>query len=328
MLFAYFTCAEGNTRKTETETRIPVLLEWEESNETVLFYPDNITNSDQNDPFCDRIVAITLFEAQPDGSPYINIAIGVLLDESRILTSFNPFREMIKNKNEMAKIKFTFMSSRKSYMSASNSNVEYYGTFTRTIGCARSVIPMKDDEILFDQWHDPNQKHSPVHDLLVLGTNSPVKLGDLGNKTVGVDDENRKTDIVEAGPIITKFGSVSTYPDQELKLISLGLTSYEPISVYKTIEFAIIDQSYLVDCNFWLPKSWGYFICMRNNPKFTGFASSAMLFSNETLIAIGSFTIWRGAVSVLVFTDVRPYARLINNTCTENDAAILSKAHG
>lgn len=314
-------------KKIEPVEKGPVLLEWEESNMSVLYYPDNITKSNQNDPFCDRIVAITLFEMQPNGFPFQNIAIGVLLDDSRILTSFNPFREMIKDKSEMQKLKFIFMSSRKIYQSGSKTN-GYYGTYTRTISCARCIIPMQDNEILLDQWHDPDQRHSPLHDLLVFRTNSPVILGDLGNTTVGIDDQNRTTNIVQAGPIITQFGTHKTYPDKELKLISLGLSGHEPMRMYKRLRFAICDYSDLIDCTSWLPKTWGYFICMRNDRKFKGFASSAMLFTNETLIGVGSFTIWRGKTSVLVFTDIRPYSRLINNTCTEIDAAVLSKAHG
>lgn len=80
--------------------------------------------------------------------------------------------------------------------------------------------------------------------------------------------------------------------------------------IQQSIELEAIDysvESVLVDCDEWVPRTWGYFICILNIEQFMGINSGAALLYNSVVVGIGSFSLARGNESVLLFTDMRKY---------------------
>ncbi|KAJ8719788.1 hypothetical protein PYW08_011963 [Mythimna loreyi] len=83
--------------------------------------------------------------------------------------------------------------------------------------------------------------------------------------------------------------------------------------VYTTEDAAV------ADCDEWLPREWGFFICIRNIGNFPGLGSGAVLYTRNRVFGIGSFAMFKDDIGVFVFTDVRPYTELIEKTCSDEE---------
>lgn len=67
-------------------------------------------------------------------------------------------------------------------------------------------------------------------------------------------------------------------------------------------------RKHVVNCELYLPKFWGKFICLKNWEHFKGAPYGGPLMSvDKTIFGIGCFSIHFNEDQILVFTDVRYY---------------------
>lgn len=269
--------------------------------------------------FFDRAVYFTLdvFNFTGDGREYKTVATGVLISSDRVLTSYNAFRNLTKTGELLNLIYLCYVTTRM----VKAPYRTFYEYECSNISCARPLVPMEDEELIEEQWHGPDKKHSPVHDLLVARLDAPVE---LWQPEVELPYHERYTPEIiaqepklKAGPLLTELIGRDEKLNEPIRYVSVGLTNKKhyilEMSGYNEIEN-------MVNCEEWLLRSWGHFFCLTNDDvRFNGFASGALLFADRKLIGIGSFSLWRGKDSILVFTDIRPYLQHINNTCAAND---------
>ncbi|KAJ2953982.1 hypothetical protein O0L34_g2196 [Tuta absoluta] len=79
------------------------------------------------------------------------------------------------------------------------------------------------------------------------------------------------------------------------------------------INYYDMSREFIVNCEQYLPKYWGKFICMlQRHPPMMGLLSGSTLIVNDKVFAIGAFEIRYNEQRVLVFTDVRYYVDWIN----------------
>ncbi|CAB3241626.1 unnamed protein product [Arctia plantaginis] len=82
------------------------------------------------------------------------------------------------------------------------------------------------------------------------------------------------------------------------------------LHVQQNIQLEAVDylvDDVLVDCDEWIPRSWGYFVCLLNVDNFVGISSGAALLHNGVFVAVGSFSLTRGSETILLLTDLRKY---------------------
>lgn len=281
-------------------------------------------NVSYNDFFFDRIVPIVFDQPNyrgcvADGMRLITT--GILISSDQILTAYNPFREYSRSADMKRNIVTSIMYGRHKIP-----NVErvFYYNYIGRILCGRQVVFLPDTEIAKDQWHGLDRKFSPLHDLMVLRVDS--KFSKVFSKlkphehTYARFPENRDSNFLP-GVFLTEIAGPDENLNKTIKFCSLGherpheyescrnlhATQYEP------------DENAVVDCDRWLPRNWGYFICILNIKNHKTLGSGAMLVSNNKVFGVGSFVLFKNKKSVLVFTDVRPYYDLIYKTCTVDD---------
>lgn len=281
-----------------------------------------VDTSVKKDLFFDRYVFLTLAipNFMGDNRKYYNIATGVLISNDMVLTAYNPFRNLTKSAEIISKIYVCFMTVRQV-----DSSYTSYDYNCATVACGRQVIPLKEETLSDDYWHGPDKKHSPLHDLMVLKLDDVLDIW-TPEKDYTYEERHSAQHILmktsqTAGPLLTKIATADDIMTMPIKFASLGFKSIPSVrnnGILEAVEYHDSDNV-TVDCQDWLPVDWGYFICLWNDPDFSGFVAGAMLFSNKTLYGVGSFTLWRGKDSILVFTDVRPYNELIRNTCSKAD---------
>ncbi|PZC73148.1 hypothetical protein B5X24_HaOG209967 [Helicoverpa armigera] len=268
------------------------------------------------DLYFDRMVALVLHV------PYFNnetfnrefsavVVVGGMITSDRILAPYNPFRSFIHNKTMLAKIKAHLVLGREMV----DDDVYYY-VGEHEIACGRQIIP--DHETTMLHCHGKNGSNCPTHDLMVLrivGTITFTTMPTLKYSQVVNKDTKPgayRTEI--AGPNDTlsdyfKFGSIGFLNITHIKMYALvASVEYQP------------EQYALVDCETWLPRDWGHFICVSNLGNYPALGSGAWLVSDEKVFGIGGFAFFRGKEGIFVFTDVRPYYNLIMNTCTYEDS--------
>lgn len=110
--------------------------------------------------------------------------------------------------------------------------------------------------------------------------------------------DNDKTYLHRSGWVIAGFG----YVDQK------------HIEENYILEYNYFDAT-LVDCDEWIPREWGRFLCLLDETGLAGLASGAPLFwymrrNWIKFCGIGSFSLKKDKYHILVFTDLIPY---VNN---------------
>lgn len=71
------------------------------------------------------------------------------------------------------------------------------------------------------------------------------------------------------------------------------------------MEMEVYDEAVLVDCDDYIPRDWGRFICIVNINNSTGVQSGSPLIQRHLVYGIESFALEKGEDKILVFTDVR-----------------------
>ncbi|KAJ8719784.1 hypothetical protein PYW08_011959 [Mythimna loreyi] len=180
-------------------------------------------------------------------------------------------------------------------------------------------------------WHDKeHSEHSPLHDLMVIRMEEEIGIATASTKLYPIvkQETHNFGGWYWAGESGKYYNSMKTFPagiadvlDPEVLIFTLGYLTKKQMKDYDTLHEILYkaDDAVLVDCDEWLPREWGFFICIRNIGNFPGIGSGATLFSNEKLFGIASFAMFKQNTGILVFTDVRKYEELIEKTCGDEE---------
>ena len=278
-----------------------------------IIYVDDLADPDL---YFDRIVGLYTEIA----NKFNPISIGVMISSDRILTSYNPFRFIIKDKKKVHRLYSYIIYGRwlahRRYIDYRNDTIYYtdrvwiYNHRRDQVNCGRQIQPLPDEEIEDDLWHGTDRRNCPLHDLLVFRINREVPVS-TWTTAMHTMETYKKNEIFKFNVFVTDLAKPGDVMENEFKYCESSRTRQLQVTRYEA-------EDAVVDCKKWLPREWGHFICIMNKKKEVH--SGAMLFSGEKLFGIGCFTLFRGQNSILVFTDVRPYRDLILNTCTYDDS--------
>ncbi|XP_013142253.1 PREDICTED: uncharacterized protein LOC106106246 isoform X1 [Papilio polytes] len=95
------------------------------------------------------------------------------------------------------------------------------------------------------------------------------------------------------------------------KTAAFSLTDWRHVKHSTKLVPIYWDEPVLVDCQEYIPKYWGYFICILNIDKYPVIQSGAPLIQNNRLWGVASFSLRRGKESIYAYTDLRPYRHMI-----------------
>lgn len=283
---------------------------------TSMRWVDHIDEDDMN-IFFDR--AVIIFIERPDEKGYLKthrgLALGVFITGQLILTSFNPFRHYIKMSDMRFKVVISVLFERQ----ISDWETVAYTLKNYSIECARQVIPLPPE---LNIWHDDEQEQGPLHDLMVIRLKNRMKFEPRSPKLYSFDKYQRKgVSKLTAGPMRMLLAKPHQELGRDIQFASLGFIDNRHIfrsCLMRSHTFAAEDNVQ-TDCDGWLPRQWGAFICIRNIMQFKALGSGALLVHDHRLFGIGSFKLKKGNSSIFVFTDVREYYHLLRETCTVDD---------
>lgn len=319
-------------------------------------WPDRISNAthryeNQSDLWFDRLVYIhhegrydyviynyTSYplpaDRKPKGKPMKDLSVtvnGIIFDDDRILTSYNPFRRIIRFAFKRHFTHVCVLYERSMKIKYDDSTVRFR-TRAYQIACARQVVPLKEStDVPPNLWHGRVNKaayirqHSPLHDLLVIRTHGFII--NMTKDNYDFDHFLNQREMYYHGPQKTILAKKNDIMAADFKFAMTGhiFGANDKRKVRRDTYVGYFNGSdhALADCDEWIPREWGMFICVLNKRRLPRLASGAALYSRKLLFGIGSFTLYKGNSSIIVFTDVRPYESLINDSengpCTTND---------
>lgn len=310
-------------------------------NKFAMHFPDYKPGRGQFDEFFDRLIYINhrgdydyaFMEKRKKRGKKLDINVtditvtvaAVIISKDLILTSFNPFRELTKHSFKRWHTCVCNMIKR-SYPKNKDASYEWE---RREVDCARQVVPANDDSIPDHSWFGNRGKlkkmHTPIHDLMVIRVKTPFTDIMFDNDYTRLDFLTTYKTKLKAGPIQTEVASSTDFLGDEFKFASLGHILDPDIVKNRDVFVGKVnaDEKVLVDCEEWLPRTWGWFICLNNSYGIPQIGSGAMLYAHGKLFGVGSFTLNKGTDSLLVFTDVRKYHHLLNTTCTKMDQELF-----
>lgn len=260
--------------------------------------------------FSDRIslIILNIPNYQNRTSKYTVIAPSVLIDHSRVLTAYNPLREILLEPEIADELVVAFVSS--------YSLRHVVGVHIARIVCARQIVFLPDEEVKY--WHGSDLKHSPQHDLMILRVEEEFPYPNFSTYyEYNKDIEYKGYGYI--GPLWTFLAKRNEQLSAGAKIYSLGFSNQQMTNYTKIHDHYVEVEDNLVDCREWMPIEWGHFICVKNKYNYHGMGDGAMLYSKNKLFGVGSFTMYRNNTSIFVFTDVRVYRNLVKNACTDRE---------
>ncbi|XP_028156041.1 uncharacterized protein LOC114349754 [Ostrinia furnacalis] len=240
---------------------------------------------------------------------------GVFITRQHVLTSYNPYR------HELTKYKyFTFLNDLRVRALHRRKRVTqaevYYHYYDFPIDWFHQIIPMPNATSPSELWHGLQKQFSPLHDLMILKIKGgPVSFLNPtpGRYTFRQYGVGYRASYRVAGPMLTAIAFEEDVLDQPLMLTYLHREPKRQTHMRSKAFYE--DENVIEDCEEYMPRYWGYFICIRNVDNSKRLRSGALLFYNNTLYGVSSFVLKKGNDSILVFTDVRPYSDLILDIC-------------
>ncbi|XP_047020928.1 uncharacterized protein LOC124630929 [Helicoverpa zea] len=260
--------------------------------------------------FTDRIslIILNIPNYQNRTSKYTVIAPSVLIDNSRVLTAYNPFRAILRDPEIANKLVVAFVSS--------YTQKHVVGMHIAEIVCARQVAFLPDNKVKY--WHGSDLKHSPQHDLLIIRVEEEFPYPNFSTYYEYSKDIEVKG-YGYSGPLWTFLAKRDQGLAKGVYIYNLGFSKMEIKENNKIRKLYLNVEETLVDCREWMPQEWGYFMCFKNKSNYHGLGAGAMLYSSNKLFGVGSFALWRNNTGIYVFTDVRVYEELLNHTCTDEE---------
>lgn len=229
----------------------------------------------QYDDRFDSIAGIAI-----DGKP---VSVGIITSNSQVLTSANPLQDYL---SKGARSKITVHVINEAYNESTKHKVDCITT------------PFFKDRKGFWIGHGTDGKHSPLHDLVVINLESTLNVTRYNLPT-----ERRKPfKIMMASPNTTNM-------NLHKGCIFAGFGYIDKQHLYESVDLEVdfIHTNVLEDCDEWIPREWGLFICISIDQEYMGLQSGSPLIHNNRLYGIGSFALKKMNRTIFVFTDVRPY---------------------
>lgn len=172
----------------------------------------------------------------------------------------------------------------------------YNSSWSWEVTCAIPSYPAKRR----DYWHPLgiDGKHSAIHDLMVLFAK-------------GNDSYDLAPEAVNASYRHAFSSHLATWNHTILPrgflIPGFGFVDKDHVRSMDVMEMEVYDEAVLVDCDDYIPRDWGRFICIANKNNSTGVQSGSPLIQKQLVYGIGSFALEKGEDKILVFTDVRDY---------------------
>lgn len=172
----------------------------------------------------------------------------------------------------------------------------FYNGRTYYVQCATHAYPASREPYWSPIGTD--QRHSGIHDLAVLYVPSPWDY-DLAPEASNASYRHAFSMLLATWNhrMLTKGFLIPAF----------GFIDEDHVRRMDVMEMEIYDEEVLLDCDDYIPRDWGRFICISNLRNATGIQSGAPLIHRGLVYGIGSFALEKGDEKILVFTDVRDY---------------------
>lgn len=164
--------------------------------------------------------------------------------------------------------------------------------------CTCGITPYRIERKEFWMSIGLDGHHCPVHDLFVLYC--PATYGSFGPESSNATYR-------------TAFSTYLARPHHGLlksyfTVAAFGFVDQDHVEKMNQLEVDWYGYGTRVDCDFYIPREWGRFICIKNDFNIVGVQSGAPLMHRGLIYGIGSFALQKGNENILVFTDVRGYS--------------------
>ncbi|CAD0199444.1 unnamed protein product [Chrysodeixis includens] len=230
------------------------------------------------------------------------ICSGVLVNKFSVITAANPIYIHVKYYNP---------NKRKLYVHA------IAGAFNKAVVHMVERVTYQSRRDRYRRPFGFDSRHSPIHDIAILCLFEPMQ---TFTEVIFLD---------QPGP----WGEATTireirYPEYAQRHYGMrpiiGVETFKSSGVFSIAGHGFVDKQHvkqntdlevvdyevgavLKDCDHWVPRGWGHYICLLNVENFVGIAAGSALFYNRRFIGIGSFSVLRDNDSILLFTDLRKY---------------------
>lgn len=145
-----------------------------------------------------------------------------------------------------------------------------------------------------EHWHGPRGVHVPRHDIALIYTWDQIYLySSYPNRY------HYAYRAILAGP--------KTHYSDPIIFAGSGYEYLVHIRENYKIFYGRLNASDIVNCERYLPKWWGKFVCIKNSRGVAGVPSGGGLFTKKELVGIGCFEIRYNEDRIMVFTDLRYY---------------------
>lgn len=225
----------------------------------------------------DFVVSVEVY-GKPSG-------VGVLFDRNLVLTSAT-VGEIYNKVNPMYDVRV----------------VAIYGEWDRSTSyrCTCGITPYQIERQEFWLSVGVDGHHCPVHDLFVL--HCPARWGYFGPEAVNATYRMAYSTYL-ARPHHGLFSS-------KFKMIAFGYVDQDHVEKMDQLELDHYhDPDMRVECDDYIPREWGRFICIISRWYVVGLQSGAPLTHQGLVYGIASFTLQKGDETILVFTDIRGYSQ-------------------
>ncbi|XP_072949962.1 uncharacterized protein [Epargyreus clarus] len=223
----------------------------------------------------DCIVGITV-----DDKP---VGIGILIYEDFIITSANPLEQYLEKKDNNE------YTDPKNKVKIHAIHDAFNKSKVLNVGVITGNIAKRNDVWIRMGF---NKTHSPIHDLML------IKIPE------GQVKKPPATNQREAFYLTPDFDSYFT---SGWTFAGFGYSDNYHIAENIALENTLYEDSDVADCDEWIPRAWGRFVCLSNVENLEGVQSGAPLFHEGGLRGVGSFALRKGKESILVFTDYHLY---------------------
>lgn len=143
-----------------------------------------------------------------------------------------------------------------------------------------------------------DKKHSGGHDLAVLFADSP--------KWYHLAPEASNASARHAFSVYLATPENRLLP-KGFSIAGFGYLDEEHVTTMNDLEVEMHSDAVLVDCDDYIPRDWGRFICIANLNNASGVQSGSPLYQRSLIYGIGCFAVEKGQDKIFVFTDVRQY---------------------
>ncbi|XP_013142252.1 PREDICTED: uncharacterized protein LOC106106245 isoform X2 [Papilio polytes] len=226
----------------------------------------------KDDPHFDCIVPITYYKR------ILNC--GTFIRNNMIVTSAIPLEEVFK-----------WPTYIKIYMIQTRYNN------SKGVYAMHSVGDIWGKQYFWVFWGYKRYERNPVHDLMFLYVS--YRFGKFSNSTKRL-------------PFYVPLAKQYDIEEPSgWKTAAFSLTDWRHVKHSTKLVPIYWDEPVLVDCQEYIPKYWGYFICILNIDKYPVIQSGAPLIQNNRLWGVASFSLRRGKESIFAYTDLRPYRHMI-----------------